>query len=432
MTAIGFIRGIIQTEMGIILAVWHYHHAQIMAVAQVVWTVLKFWILGSLLVVAIAIGIVIIVIVALIAIFLAVGVAVAWVIGKLIDLGQAVVKWLVVAWKDASAAVGAAIAWIIGFIGNLASAIGSFASSAWNAISRFFVDLVTGAGNAFMEFARHPAYWTGFVIGVFVGFITHLHQLIANFFIWLVEITIAQWTMFANTIGNIISGIPGVVGAVMSWIGTIVHAAWNAIVGNTNFQWTLLVNSIQAIISALPGIVGGIFSWLGTVVHSILDWMTWKSVEDSGRLVHGVIDNLGEIGPSAWSIGQSIVHGLVDGIMSLASWAWGMATGFVKGLVDGMKQGISAGSPSLLAANEVGVPLSQGIMLGFQNEHASTLLGMQSLMSRTPGQIMPTVNSQVNLNQSQTQTIQLNIDNDVLARTIIRNISQWKETTDHV
>jgi hypothetical protein len=194
----------------------------------------------------------------------------------------------------------------------------------------------------------------------------------------------------------------------------------------------MLVSSILAIISALPGIVGGIFSWLGAVVHGILDWMTWKSIEDTGRIVVGIIGKLGEIGPKAWGIGQSIVHGLIDGIMSLAGWAWGMATGFVKGLVDGMKAGISAGSPSLLAANEVGVPLSQGIMLGFQNEHANTLFGMRSLMSRAPGQITPTVNSQVNLNQRQTQTVQLNIDNEVLARTIIRNISQWKEITDHV
>jgi TP901 family phage tail tape measure protein len=348
-TAVGYIRQIISVEMGYILAVWQRHHTQIEMIVSAAWSIIKVWIMGTLIAVAIAIGIVITVIVALVAIFMGLAVAALWVAAHLM---------------------------------HLASAIGGFVVTAWNVLSKFFSDLTREVFKVWNEFMDRPSYTLGYALGTIVKWTKDVIKEIGNFFNWLGITANTEWKRFTSYVDK---GMSNAVAAVNYWLPRI------------------------------PGIIGNFLSQANNT-----------ATREAKNIVSAIWNELQRLPGQVYNIGQDIVRGLRNGLFSLAGWIRGEAAEFVKGLVNGMRQAIKSGSPSLLAAEVIGIPISQGILVGMQNEQNNTQKGMNSLVTALPvgaGKAQGSVSANMTANQN--TEIVLMLDDDVLAKAVDKRMTRW-------
>lgn len=286
--AVGYIRQIVQTEMGWIVSIWNQHHAQILAVATIVWTAIKIWFVASLVAIAIAIGIVIVVIAAVIAILVGLGAAIFWIIGKLMDL------------------VGV---------------IAGFVVSAWQALSGFFAKIISGASDAWSEFSKHPTYWLGYILGLLIVFAVKGLAIIISWFINLVVSAANGMTRLNQAIWNGIIGLPGDLSAVGSWMNN----AWNQAMqwletsgrnGASNVFW--------AVLNALKGLPGSVYNvgqdmarglWSG--IQSLGNWLKNQIAGWVDGLVAGMMNAAGIKSPStvmAERVGIPLAQGVFMGM----------------------------------------------------------------------------------------------------------------------
>lgn len=308
-----------------------------------------------------------------------------WFIGSVLVIA-AVIAILVLAVLTVIAifgALAAGAAWVIGQIVALGGVIGGWVVQAWNAISRFFTNLIGWVYWAWNIFMQHPT----FVLGFLVGYIL----------IW---------------IGNILVWI----GDFFNWLGTTAHNAWTNF---TNFATTEL--------SKVPGVITRFMSQAPGVVKNWLS-QTWNEAVNGARnIVNAITGEIGKLPNQIYNIGQDIVRGLRNGLFSLAGWLRSEAKEFVTGLVTGMREAIKSGSPSMLAAEVLGAPLSQGILHGMQMEQVNTQRGVNSLVSALPrgasNQAQGSVSTNVTANQN--TEITLVLDDQVLAKAIDKRMARW-------
>lgn len=98
--------------------------------------------------------------------------------------------------------------------------------------------------------------------------------------------------------------------------------------------------------TALPRLIGVLFELLGSITH----WI--------------VTDAAPTIGEFSVRMGEAIITGILAGIENLKTQLWNKAVEVVLGAKDAVVAAIQAGSPSLLFAAEVGVPIMEGIGAG--------------------------------------------------------------------
>jgi TP901 family phage tail tape measure protein len=426
MKAVADIRAIIQTELTWIMNTWKQHHTQIMAVAQAAWTAIKVLFLGALVALGAVIVIVAAIIIGIVIVILAVAAAVMWLVGKFMDL----VQFLAGQVPKAIAAVGAFFSWLGTKANELGQTILAFANRAWQTISSFFGNIIGAAERAWSQFSSHPAYWLGYLLGVIIIFNDKVAKAIGDFLVWLVKTAIEKWNAFVNAaltfLDNLIKGIikfnedsSKKISDFFVWVVQTASQKWNQFVNAAITELTHLPGQVWNILQQLPGVFNNVLDFLANIIATGVP----KIITTFTNLLNGLITDV-------WNIGQSIVQGLWNGIQSLVGWLGGQISSWLSGLVAGMKSSISSGSPSLLVAQEIGVPMAQGIVMGMQMEMPNT----QSLLNTSliglvnnAGNTVRNQPSPVNINQNQNQNILLKIDNQVLARTTINNINQWRE-----
>ena len=125
--------------------------------------------------------------------------------------------------------------------------------------------------------------------------------------------------------------------------------------------------ALSAIASLASGLAGkarealsSMVSALGGAVGSLLGW--FRSLP--GKIVSAV----GSIGSQMAQIGRSIVSGIISGIGDIGSMIWNKIKGGLTGLVGKAKGALGIGSPSRVFADEVGAPITQGIIAGLQSQ----------------------------------------------------------------
>lgn len=212
-------------------------------------------------------------------------------------------------------------------------------------------------GTALPEIVSHLAEW-GAEFTAWVGpqippMLAALGGLLADLGGWLVgtalpEIVshLAEWgasfvSWVAPKIPELLGELGGLLGSLTGWV---VGTALPAIISNVA-QWAGAFISWIAtdVLPKLPGALGGIIS-------SIAGWITGTALPWAlGAMV---------------SVGEDLIRGIIAGIGNLAGEAAGAAQRVVQGAIDGAKKLLHIGSPSKLAATEIGEPISQGIAIG--------------------------------------------------------------------
>lgn len=126
--------------------------------------------------------------------------------------------------------------------------------------------------------------------------------------------------------------------------------------------------AIRVALNALRELPGRVAGWFRSIYNAIRERLS--SAVAVVRSIPGKIRAaFGNPGAMLRGIGSAIINGLAAGIRAAAGSAVRAAVGVVSSAIAAAKRHLHIGSPSKLAAREVGLPIGQGIAVGMKRTH---------------------------------------------------------------
>jgi phage-related protein len=149
----------------------------------------------------------------------------------------------------------------------------------------------------------------------------------------------------------------------VTWAGGLPGRLWDALANLGNYVSTRATNAFQSMKDA--------------AVNRAVSLVTWMSGLP-GRLV-------GAIGSQAYrfyNMGLDFVYGLWDGISAAGGWLWNQVKNFASNyVVEPVKDFLHIGSPSKLAADEIGHWIPAGIAMGAEDNAGVLDKAMRGLVN---------------------------------------------------
>ena len=192
-----------------------------------------------------------------------------------------------------------------------------FISNAVDKIVSFFTDTIPDALETMLDIWNNLPFYIGYALGYAIVKVTE----------FIVELY-----------NNIKEGVPKAINAIIVWFSSLPENIWY---------------------------------WLLNTIHKVNDWaenMKQKGAEAASSLFNSVIDGLKNLPWKVMDIGKNIVKGLWDGVESMISWVKSKFSSFADGIVKGVKSALGIHSPSRVFRDEVGINISEGIVVGYQQD----------------------------------------------------------------
>jgi phage-related protein len=121
-----------------------------------------------------------------------------------------------------------------------------------------------------------------------------------------------------------------------------------------------LPGRISGAISAIPGILSGLFhSAMGAAQNAVSSGISGV-INGFHAIVNGVRNLAGEL----FSAGADMIRGAINGVLSAVGGLVSAARDAAQSAVNGFKAALHISSPSRLMADQVGVPIVQGVIVG--------------------------------------------------------------------
>jgi hypothetical protein len=148
---------------------------------------------------------------------------------------------------------------------------------------------------------------------------------------------------------NLVAGVRGGTGPLLGFMDTTMRSAVEHVTQR-------IPAAFSAALAFGSRIVSGIISGLGDLVGKVRD-----KLDD----IPGVIRGIGNPAvAAAGAIGRAIVDGIISGASGLGSRLAGKLISEAQGAINSVRGFLKIGSPSRMWAEEVGVPIAQGITVG--------------------------------------------------------------------
>lgn len=254
------------------------------------------------------------------------------------------------------------------------------AQAAWTAATA----IATGAQwlwNAAL--AASPMTWI--IVGI-VALVAAI-VLIATKTTWFQDIWSTVWGAITTAFNATMSWLSGA----FSWFGTLpgLFAGWFGAAKD----WA--VNKMLALVNWIAGLPGRAYNALSALGGYLRSRATsaFQSMRDAAankviamigwvRGIPGRISGaVGKLSGLLTSKGADFVRGLWNGITSMGGWLYDKVTGFVKSKVVGAaKSFLHIGSPSKLAADEIGQWIPAGVAMGVEDNAAVVDRAMRGLV----------------------------------------------------
>lgn len=184
------------------------------------------------------------------------------------------------------------------------------------------------------------------------------------------------WASFKDWAGSLPGEVSGIFSAIGFAIGIWFSRLWSEYVSDpVSRQWSAFISTVKA----LPGRAVDALAGLGSGIASRA-WNAFQSMKDAAvaqamsliSWVRGMPETLaGAISGGAWRMynaGLDFVKGLWNGISAMGGWLWSMVSNFASDyIVDPVKDFLHIGSPSKLAADEIGHWIPAGIAVGVED-----------------------------------------------------------------
>ncbi|MEU6098972.1 phage tail tape measure protein [Streptomyces sp. NPDC047079] len=254
------------------------------------------------------------------------------------------------------------------------------AQTAWSAATT----IATGAQwlwNAAL--AASPVTWI--IVGI-VALIAVI-VLIATKTTWFQQIWSVVWGAIKTAFNATVSWLS----SAFAWFGTLPgkFAGW---FGSAK-DWA--VRKLLALVSWATGLPGRIGSAIAGLVGTLRDkassaFIAMRNAAASKAVtfvswVRGipgrVAGAVGSVSHLLYSKGADFIRGLWNGITGMGGWLWSKVTSFVKNnIVDAAKSFLHIGSPSKLAADEIGHWIPAGVAMGVENNAGVVDRAMRGLV----------------------------------------------------
>ncbi|MEU8728769.1 phage tail tape measure protein [Streptomyces tendae] len=227
------------------------------------------------------------------------------------------------------------------------------------------------------------ALTAGLIIGGFVGELINKTQ----------EKLPEWWSSFTDWVG----GLPGEIADVFSLVGFAIglwfSGLWSDYIADpVSRQWSSFVGTVRA----LPGQAGDALSGLGGTITTSA-WNAFQSMKNAVverslstiSWVRGVPEDLAAaITSGTWRMynaGLDYVYGIWDGISAAGGWLWSKVANFAEdNIVDPVKDFLHIGSPSKLAADEIGHWIPAGIAMGVEDNAGVVDQAMRDVVDPAP------------------------------------------------
>lgn len=243
----------------------------------------------------------------------------------------------------------------VGFFSAVGSAIGGFVTRLLGWVNTALAAVASFVGRmfAFVTDMDRVATMIGFVIGSIIRFFLNLRTTVNDAIQGLVTGAIALWfrlqqflvTITRTAVTLVISyfnQLPGAIGGLLSRLWSTVTSWFSRTRTSATSQASSLVNTVVSFFRQLPPRVGAAITSLPGRILSIL-----RSIIGGAR-----------------TVGGQIIQGIIRGIRNGFSAAVAAARRVAQGILNGMKSALGIGSPSKLAAIQVGKPIMQGVGVG--------------------------------------------------------------------
>ncbi|MFI2437399.1 phage tail tape measure protein [Streptomyces sp. NPDC018693] len=206
-------------------------------------------------------------------------------------------------------------------------------------------------------------------ISLMVGFVSKLIEgLEANVPRW--------WGTFTGWVSDKATEAAEVFAVLGIAIGVWFSGLWSRYVsGPVSRQWDSFTRSV----GTLPGRAWGALSGLGSSVRSRA-WDAFQSMKDAainralslltwlGGLPGRLAGALASQGYRFYNVGLDFVFGIWNGISAAGGWLWSQVSNFASNyIVDPIKNFLHIGSPSKLAADEIGHWIPAGVAMGVED-----------------------------------------------------------------
>lgn len=246
------------------------------------------------------------------------------------------------------------------------------AESAWTVatgIATAATGLATAATTAFgvaLDFALGP-------IGLIVAALAALGAAI-----YLVVTHWGQITAFFESVWNKIKQL---FDAGVRWVEQHWHAAWATVESDAKSVWGAILSFLEGVWSSIVGVVERIGEG---IVHGVLDPLAhlardlWNTVK--GAITWAADQAIPWLYQEGIKIGKALLDGIWNGIKSLPGDLWGGIKSLGGDIVGGFKSVLGIGSPSRVMAQQVGIPIAQGILQGI-------LIGGQTIPTTITGTV---------------------------------------------
>lgn len=181
--------------------------------------------------------------------------------------------------------------------------------------------------------------------------------------------------MVFGKVGAFFSNLPGWIGGFFSAAGQWLYNAGSKIIEGlwTGIQFYFKI--VEFFYVGLPLKILGYFlgaaSWLLQKGRDILSGL-WGGISAGWTAGVGFLSGLGgtvlrAVGNGAtwlYQLGRDVISGMANGVTSMAKWLMDKVVGVVKAPINAAKSILHIGSPSRLWAEEVGLPIAQGVAVG--------------------------------------------------------------------
>jgi phage-related protein len=282
----------------------------------------------------------------------------------------------------------------------LAENIPRWLSSAGNAIVGFFTAIGStvsgwyhstigwfqGVGAAIVSFYNTAVAWLGALPGRVGSFLATLPGIVAR---WLGEMTNRGLFLIGYMIGSWIKffiDLPGRIARAVSTTWALMVGTWNTVRTNVTSWTRTAVDNAVRFFQALPGRARAAISSLWANMVGAFTSARTNATNSASSLVSGTVRWLSSLpgkarraiagvpgqiksvfaGAGSWlySAGANILRGLTSGMKGAVGAAINAAKNAAQQVINGLKSALGIGSPSKVAADEVGRWIPPGITQG--------------------------------------------------------------------
>jgi len=169
----------------------------------------------------------------------------------------------------------------------------------------------------------------------------------------IVEFARDRWNAMRSDAMAIWNSITGFLSGAWNNIVEFARDRWNAAYNDAVGAWNNIVGAVSNAVNAVLGVLWRVG---GDIAHAI-----WQPIDDGLRYVMSMVQN-------AENIGWNIIMGIANGVQRAAGALVNAVSGVLNSALGGAKALLGISSPSVVFAELVGAPISQGIAAGIHGD----------------------------------------------------------------